>query len=310
MAWLRLIRWQNLLIIVLTQLVVWWCVIAPEQAEVLGFYNCMLLILSTVLIAAAGYIINDYFDVQIDQINHPDKVVLGKTIPRKSAIIAHTLLNIAAIWLAGMIAFSAGHMEWLAVQIGCTALLWMYSTRFKRAYISGNIAISFLTGLTVVVLFVYEPVMHQAAMQTMHSHNIPGVLSSLPVWILAGYAFFAFIFTWIREIVKDMEDLKGDEADGCVTMPVVKGLAYSARFASVLAVIAAIPLIAAVVALYYFGYLLLSAYVLLLLVLPTFLWIGYLWRGKADSVHYHMASRWLKVIMVLGVCTLLLYKFR
>ncbi len=309
MAWLRLIRWQNLLIIILTQFMVWWCIILPEHPTVLSLYRALLLITSTTLIAAAGYIINDYFDIRIDQINHPDKVVLGNSIPRKTAIIAHTILNIAALLIAGFVALSANHIEWLAIQLACTGLLWVYSTRYKRRYITGNIVVAVLTALTIIVMYIYEPAMHRAATLEMLTSGTTGK-SSLPAWMIAGYAYFAFVFTWIREIVKDMEDLKGDEADGCVTMPVVKGLAYASRFATALAIAAATPLLIAIAVLFRYHHFLLALYILVLLVAPTLYWIKYLWRGVADATHYHKASRFLKIIMIMGICTLLIYKYR
>src|ERR1041384_459546 len=107
-AWLRLIRWPNLLIIALTQLVAWWCVVLPLQGpHVLTLRNFSLLCISTVLLAAAGYIINDYFDISIDIINKPDKVVLERHIPRKLAVIVHPVLNIIALVLAGVVALPA-----------------------------------------------------------------------------------------------------------------------------------------------------------------------------------------------------------
>jgi len=142
---------------------------------------------------------------------------------------------------------------------------------------------------------VYEPAMRHPA-------------NPLSVAILFVYAFFAFMLTWIREIVKDMEDLKGDEAEGCITMPIKHGLAYAARFASVLAVVAIVPLAISAAALFSLGYMLLSLYVVGLLVIPLAVWIWFLWQGAASSAHYHQASRILKIIMVLGVCSLLVYK--
>jgi 4-hydroxybenzoate polyprenyltransferase len=132
MPWLQLIRWQNLLIIFFTQLLAWWCVVLPESPTVLSPLNFGCITLSTVFIAAAGYIINDYFDIRIDSINKPDKVVLEKIIPRKEAIISHGVLNILALLLAGFVAGQAHHPEWILLQVGCAVLLWFYSTDLKR----------------------------------------------------------------------------------------------------------------------------------------------------------------------------------
>lgn len=99
MNWLRLIRWNNLFIILLTQALVWFCVLLPlrrwtNERLLLDTTYFSLLCLSTILIAAAGYIINDYFDIKIDAINRPEKVILENKIHRRAAIIYHSVLNI------------------------------------------------------------------------------------------------------------------------------------------------------------------------------------------------------------------------
>jgi 4-hydroxybenzoate polyprenyltransferase len=310
MHWLRLIRWQNLLIIALTQLLAWWCVVLPQNPELLSATNALLLMLSTVLIAAAGYIINDYFDVRIDQLNHPDTVLLGKVIVRKNAIKAHIAANAAAVVIAGYLAIQGHHYEWLLLQLFCIAMLWFYSTTYKRQYMSGNVTVSVLTALTIISLFVYEPALQRLAQLPLTHMSRHNIRSSLPVWILLVYAGFAFLLTWIREIIKDMEDMEGDAAEGCVTMPIKRGLSYAAGFATVLAVCAILPLVAGAAVLYRYGYLLMAGYAIALLALPLAAWVWYLWQGAATTLHYHKCSRLLKIIMVLGVCSLLIYKLQ
>jgi 4-hydroxybenzoate polyprenyltransferase len=310
MHWLRLIRWQNLLIIALTQLLAWWCVVLPQNPELLSATNALLLMLSTVLIAAAGYIINDYFDVRIDQLNHPDTVLLGKVIVRKNAIKAHIAANAAAVVIAGYLAIQGRHYEWLLLQLFCIAMLWFYSTTYKRQYMSGNVTVSVLTALTIISLFVYEPAMQRLAQLPLTHMSRHNIRSSLPVWILLVYAGFAFLLTWIREIIKDMEDMEGDAAEGCVTMPIKRGLSYAAGFATVLAGCAILPLVAGAAVLYRYGYLLMAGYAIALLALPLAAWVWYLWQGAATTLHYHKCSRLLKIIMVLGVCSLLIYKLQ
>lgn len=296
MAWLKLIRWKNLAIILLTQFLVWWCVILPEVPLVLKPVNFLLLALSTALIAAAGYIINDYFDIKIDLINRPEKVVLEKVIPRKQAIISHTVLNIAALLCAGYVAAYAHSYEWLLVQVLCTLLLWFYSTDFKRQYITGNLAVALLAALTIIVLMVYEPALHHT-------------LNTLPVWVLGIYAYFAFMLTWMREIVKDMEDFIGDESEGCVTMPIKRGLNFAARYTLGLSLLVVIPLLIAAKVLYQNSYIILSLYVLILLVLPLIIWSLFL-NKDSSTQHYSKASRLLKIIMLLGVFSLVVYHFQ
>ena len=305
--WLRLIRWQNLLIILLTQLLAWWCVILPACPTVLIPFNFFLLSTSTILIAAAGYIINDYFDIKIDLLNKPGKVVLEKKIPRKQAIIAHTALNFIALCLAAMVAIPAHHPEWLLLQLGCTLLLWLYSTRFKRQYVTGNVAVALLASLTILFLMIYEPVlqrdMHYPLVAKARTYATP-----LPVWILGTYAYFAFMLTWMREIVKDMEDYKGDDAEGCMTMPIKKGMEYARHFTTALSLTVILLMCAATIVLYIYHYSALFAYVVAL-VLALTAWTIFL-HSRHTTPHYHNASSGLKVIMVSGICSFFIYYFQ
>lgn len=310
MAWLKLIRWNNLIIILLTQLLVWACVIAPigrmsEVPFLLDAGNLLLLSLSTVLIAAAGYIINDYFDVRIDNINKPDKMVLERIIPRRLAIIMHTVLNIVALLCAAAVARKGGHYSWPFIQFGCSLLLWFYSTHFKRQFITGNLVVALLTALTIVVLLVYEPGLYS------YFHSAAFVLQgekvlANPVWVLGTYSYFAFVLTWMREIVKDMEDYRGDEAEGCVTMPIKWGLKKAGDFAGVLGVFVLVPLLMAAGTLLLHYDWALGVYVAVALVIPIVLWLFFLPR-RATTAHYGQASRYLKMIMVSGIGSLIIY---
>ena len=307
--WLRLIRYKNLLIVFLTQLLVWYCLIYDSR-NTWGIYRMVDFLFisgSTILIAAAGYIINDYFDIKIDIINRPEKVILEKRIPLRTAIIAHVVLNVAGLALAGGIAFNSHHIEWIWVQCLSVVLLWFYSTHFKRQYMTGNLVIALLTALTVIVLLVYEPAlrMHFRTPPTMTSFLMPAIA---PKWMFAGFAYFAFMLTWMREIVKDMEDYKGDAAEGCMTMPIKMGLQFSARFAQTLGITTVIAL--AVITYYlikqdypYLGY-----YSILFIIAPILWWCIYL-SQKNTTTHYHSASKWLKFIMLSGIASLIVYNF-
>jgi 4-hydroxybenzoate polyprenyltransferase len=308
MAWLRLIRWQNLLIIFLTQFLAWGCIVLPENPKILTFPYFLLLAVSTMLIAAAGYIINDYFDIKIDSINHPEKVILEKVIPRKQAIISHTVLNIAALILAGIVAVKAHHPEWLLFQVSCTLLLWFYSTDFKRQYVTGNLVVALLTSFTILALILYEPVMQHKIMVGAFGETSLDYLTINPIYILLTYAFFAFILTWMREIVKDMEDLIGDTAERCATMPIKWGTAGTIRFTRILGFIAAGLLTFCGAFLFLTGNLLLGTYVITLIVLPLLALIVYLGK-KITPAHFHRMSSWLKLLMLSGVVSLIVYHY-
>ncbi len=310
MAWLKLIRWKNLVIILVTQLLAWLCVLLPLEnlyhgSLLLNTANFAWVCASTILIAAAGYIINDYFDIRIDIINRPEKVILEKRIPRRMAMLSHIFLNAAAIASAWVVARQAGRYEWIFLQIACIILLWFYSTHFKRQFITGNICVALLTALTIIVLLLYEPAMHHYAGKH-YFIRTNGSMVPNPVWVLGIYAYFAFMLTWMREIVKDMEDYKGDATEGCITMPIQWGLLRTSRFVQVLSLLAIIPLTIAGIRLLSVRWMPLGVYIIGAIVLPLLLWTWYLPR-KATTQHYEEASRLLKCIMVLGIGSLLIY---
>lgn len=267
--------------------------------------NFLILSLSTILIAAAGYIINDYFDIKIDMINRPHKMVLEKRIPIKSAIILHTVFNIFGLFLAVVLVRQGGRYSWLLLQLSCTLLLWFYSTHFKRQFVSGNVVVAMLTALTIITLIIYEPSLHAYVLRRPFIHTADGVMPN-PVWVLGIYTFFAFMLTWMREIVKDMEDFKGDAEQGCVTMPIKWGLQRSVWFTQGLGVVALIPLINAGIKLLLERWWFLGSYTLLALVVPMVLWLLTLHK-TATQQHYATASRRLKFIMVAGIVSLIIY---
>ncbi len=309
-AFFQLIRWRNLLIVFLTQWFIWQCVIQPMVAwsavpVFLNAFHFLLLTCSTIFIAAAGYIINDYFDVRIDVINRPDKVIIERVISRRAAILWHSLLNIAGFLLALYLARKMGNYMVVSIQLVCTLLLWFYSTTFKRQFVTGNVVVALLTGLTVMILAVYEPALY-------HHINFRYFLTEggrvvvNPFGVIAVYTYFAFMLTWMREIVKDMEDFKGDAEDGCVTMPIRIGLQRSTRYVIFFGVLAILPLCVAAFKLFYGRWSVLGGYIFAALIVPLVLWLFFL-RRKATAKHYGDASRWLKIIMLAGIASLLLY---
>ncbi|MCE3281061.1 MAG: UbiA prenyltransferase [Bacteroidetes bacterium] len=194
-AFLKLIRIQNLLIIAFTQYMVRWCIIYPElsthgfelQLSNLQFF---FLSLSTVMIAAAGYAINDYFDVRIDKVNKPERMVMWKLV------IFHIL---------------------------CATGLWLYSTTFKRKFFIGNFVIALFTAFVPLIVGIYELLPCYKVYQLNNDTS-----NFAYIWIpVIGISFFAFITTLLREIIKDIEDVEGDKEFGCQTMPIVLGIKNS-----------------------------------------------------------------------------------
>lgn len=293
--------------IALTQILVWITVIRPlvlaEQDHwVLDFSGETTLILATLLIAAAGYIINDYFDIKIDLINRPETVILEKSIPRKQAIIMHSVFSLLGLGLALLLAHRAGNLLLALFQLGCILLLWFYSTQFKRKALIGNLVVAAMVAATVIAHLLFEPRLYPYFLA-------PPLLDSgqpNPVGVLLIYAAFAFLLTWMREMVKDMEDYKGDAEQGCDTLPIRWGLQKTEWLVQGLGIVTSLGLFIGSILWIVSGWVLLGLYVLLFLVLPLGLWIRHLSRA-AHAAHYHRASSQIKRIMIAGILTLILY---
>jgi 4-hydroxybenzoate polyprenyltransferase len=196
---LNLIRFPNLVLVVLSQSLVQACLLSSGiNGEKLLEPDFWVLTLSTVLIAAAGYIINDYYDVKIDAINKPQRMVVGKLIRRRRAMFAHLLLSFVGIAAGFWLSIPVG-----LINTGAVLLLWGYSARLKKMMLIGNISIALLSASMLLIVAVYADSLNK---------------------VTVGYACFAFLISLIREIIKDIEDVKGDASFDCRTLPIVAGL--------------------------------------------------------------------------------------
>lgn len=299
--YLRLVRLPNLMMIAFTMYAMRFLIVRPQlllDGMDLQFseVHFALLVISVLFITAAGYVINDYFDAPVDMINHPSRVTLSKLIPRRMAIVVHLTLSIigvaAGIYLSFAISLSFLSLIFLLVP----GILWFYSTTYKRQFLLGNLIVAFLTALVPLMVILFEvPLLIREYGREMIRNQID--FHTLTAWV-GGYALFAFLFTLVREIVKDMEDFEGDRAYGRNTLPVVLGLKVTRYVVLVLTVVAAI-FIAAVLAMYLTDVMTLL-YTILLILAPLAFTIFKLFRAS-DPEQYHRVSSWLKGIMLAGV---------
>jgi len=302
---LNLIRVKNLLIIVATQYMMRWLIINPIlqvnsfdlQFSELDF---AFLVLSTVLLSAAGYVINDYFDTKTDSLNRPDTVVVGKYISRRSAIIVHIVFNVIAIILGFYISYKIHLWKLGAIFVIITGILWYYSSTYKRQFLIGNIIVALLTAMVPLMVVLYEiPLLNIEFKDTLLKYHIN--FNNLFFWV-SGFSFFAFLSTLIREIVKDIEDFEGDQAYGRNTLPIVLGLKTTKTIVVSLIAIT----IAAMVGVYsaFLNDTISLVYLIVALILP-FLFLAYKIIRASKKSDYHMANILSKIIMLAG----LLYSF-
>lgn len=223
---MRLVRFPNLLIIAFTQYAMRYLIMEPllpsSSFELqFGDFQFALLVFSTMLIAAAGYIINDYFDTQADLINKPRRVVVGVTIHRRMALILHAVMNIMGVGIGVYLSFYIKLPTLSMVFVIATGLLWFYSTNYKRQFLIGNLAVSILTGLVPLMVILFEiPLLNRTYGEVMLRNDAS--FSYLVAWV-GAFSFFAFVTTLIREVIKDAEDFEGDNAYGMKTVPIVLG---------------------------------------------------------------------------------------
>ena len=304
---MRLIRWPNLFFIALTQALFYYCILVPiciraGLAPVLSEKILGLVVAASVLIAAAGYIINDYFDINIDQINKPERQLIGKSISRRWAILWHSLLSFIGVVLS----FYAGwklNLWWIGVaNTGCTFLLFVYSTTFKKKFLSGNIIISILTAWSVAItgLAAYDKMYHNGTLFSTLQHA-----KLLRFTVL--YAGFAFIISLIREAIKDIEDLPGDVRFGCRTLPIVGGINAAKTYVVVwLVVLIGVLLIVQFYALQ-FNWWIAVVYSMLFLIAPLLYIFRQMFRVKTP-VEYHRLSSLTKLVMLMGILSMVFFK--
>jgi 4-hydroxybenzoate polyprenyltransferase len=173
--------------------------------------NLYLIVLSTVILAAAGYMINDYYDVKIDYINKPHEVIVGKSMRRRMVIFLHTLLNFSGIGIGLIVSPRIAIINFMAA-----FLLWIYSNYLKRLPFIGNFTVALLTGISLWMIGYYY---QQSEL------------------LVLTYAIFAFFINLIREIIKDIEDRQGDRKHGCRTLPIVLGFRNTKKIIFVIAAI-------------------------------------------------------------------------
>jgi len=306
-AFFRMVRYPNLIYIALTQLLLQYCVVRPvllnSGAEPsLSFAHFLMLTLSTILVAAGGYIINDYFDINIDLVNKPEKMVVDRIINRRWAMAWHTILNMAGVSLGFLVAFQIGQFYLGFVQVICTLLLWFYSTSFKRQVLIGNVVISILTALSVVVVGFYEKQIYSSfeAIMSFEGRKL--------IKIIGVYATFAFVLSMIREIVKDMEDLIGDSKDGCRTLPIVWGLKKTKRFTILLMVILQALLITIMIVTGLKEWYAAVAYIFVFVLVPFTFFVQKPFLTAYSPEQYHKISTWIKIVMLTGILSMIFFK--
>ncbi len=303
---LSLIRFPNLLIIAFTQCMMRYAVVLPVvrsydlELQLSGF-TFFLLVFSTMCTAAAGYAINDYFDVKTDNINRPNEVVVGKTISRRKTMMIHVIFCALGILTGGYVTWRAGVAEAVLIYIMIAGMLWLYSSIYKRQLLIGNLIVALFSALVPMMVLLDIPPVYKTYHRELLEMKID--LNFVIAWV-SGVAVFAFLTTLSREIIKDAEDFEGDVVYGCRSLPVVWGQKRTNR-----AIICINAVIVAMLAIIFFRYLrylespfnrISFFYLLLLLAVPV-IYISWEVYKAETSDDYRKAGNLMKAVMLAGI---------
>jgi 4-hydroxybenzoate polyprenyltransferase len=299
-AFLKLIRYKNLLMVLLTMVLTKYAII--NSFTTLFDFQFTLLIVSILCITASGYIINDIFDVKADVINKPAKVFIGKSISKKNAQFVYLILIILGFLFGVYASYLKGDFSYSIFFIGTIILLFWYSKTLKKIAFIGNIVVSFLTTLTLLIVFVFELESVNSAATIFEA--IVNFFRLIPTAIaLLCYIIFAFSITLIREIIKDIEDIKGDYSLKRKTLPILIGINRTKNVALVISAFVFLFLVFILkVELIHFP--LLFWYAILFIILP-FTWFFYKLNSAKTIMNFSKLSRLLKLIMCFGILSML-----
>lgn len=306
-AFFKLVRWPNLIITALMMCLVHRCLMQMESSAAFT-----LLVISMVLIQAGGYVINDIFDMEIDAINKPEKQIVGKVFTEKQSnvfYISLTIIGLACALAASVMALGNKFITIFACMALLACLLYSYSSRYKKKLVIGNIIVSLSVAFAVFVPWLFEMIYiskHELLLITMQP------LMRISLRFVLIYTAFAFLMTLIREIVKDMQDVKGDGRSHCRTIPIVWGM----KAAQIIVIVLSFVTCAMIwIAADYFNglgfkityYMLYASWVFAFIVIINNL-ILITDKSLRTERQFRLQSMWLKISMLLGVLSMFFIK--
>ena len=302
MKFLRLIRYQNLLLLAFMQLIFRFGFLKFQNVPLaLADWQFGLLVLATVCIAAGGYIINAVYDRETDTINRPESFMIGRDLSESAAYNWYAAFNIIGVGAGFYLSNVIEKPSFAAIFIVISGTLYMYSAAMKQSLLIGNIIVALLLAFSILIIGVFDLF---PAITLDNKGNMATLFG-----ILIDYAVFAFILNFIREIVKDLEDINGDYNAGMSTLPIVLGVSRTVKLVFALSLIP-IGLIIYYINQYLYSSDLIwaSAYGMLLILAPLLYVTVKLWQAKTQQEFHHISSI-LKLILLFGIISIAVITF-
>ena len=298
---LNLIRWKNLLLIAFVQILIKYALLEPFEVVkfTLNDFGFGLLVLATLCIAAAGNVINDIYDVETDFVNKPNKVIVGNSISEKTTFNMYIVLTIIGVGVGFYLSNLIGRSGFSAIFVIISALLYIYATYLKQTLLVGNIVVSFLVAMSLLIVGLFEllPVITDQNQETQLTF----------FKIIFDYAIFAFMINLLREMIKDIEDINGDYKVEMKTLPIIIGRERALKIIFALSIV---PLLAVIyyTITYLYKHYIAVGYFLIFIIAPLLYFTIKSFSAETKK-EINFLSAFLKIIMLFGVMSLLLYPF-
>ena len=277
------VRGYNIPIIILAQYLSAVFILAKDKPalETLLDINLFLIVLASSITIASGYIINSFYDSKKDLINRPRKSMLDRLVSQKTKLTVYFSLNFLAAFLGFLVSWRAA--LFFSVYI---FLIWFYSHKVKRYAVIGNLMSTLMTILPFFAIFLmyYKDIEHTNSYLVIFSH-----------------ATFLFLLLWIRELMKDLENIVGDFSTNYQTIPVVYGEKISKYLITVLSIFTVIP-VYILIELDDVGYM--DIYFYCSFIVQIFFLI-YLWKSTTKEQYLNLHNA-LKILIVAGVFCIVL----
>ena len=302
LSYLKIVRPLNLLIIIASMFLMRYCVIMPflqfnDLHLQLSFFDFVLLVLSVLFIAAGGYVVNDYYDMKADMVNKDcNKMVIGTKMTLKEAMRFYVILTFLGLAFGFWFSLELGDWNFFSLFLLVGGLLWFYSTTYKTIMFVGNLLVSVLVALVPLLVVIFEMVLFK---ENFSESIEKGEINYMPIfYFVLGFSIFAFFTNFIREIVKDVEDVEGDKKAEKKTFPIFAGFTNSKVLSFVLILIE-------ILALYFVYFKFLNDYyslyyITIAVVLPLLYALFLVLRAK-ENKDFGKVSKVLKFVMVLGL---------
>lgn len=302
----------NLLIIVVSMIALRYLIIIPLLSDngiklIISDFDFLIMVLGTVMIAGAGNIINDYFDIRPDKLNKHHQVIVGKFIKRRVAMMSHVILSTLGFFLSAYVAFKYSIPWILFFQIIAITMLWLYSASFKKSFLFGNLIVAFLTACIPLIVISYDiPALLVNDGFGFPYYKAPFGGFDEVIYITIAYSVFAFFLNLIREIQKDMADIRGDKEIAARTMPIVLGIASTRKIANSLSLFTILLLI--YVQQTFMADRITSIYILLFIITPLLL-SSYKLKKAKKSKQFLKAANYTKLAMAGGLGYLFVFYY-